>query len=56
MVKVSSCWKLNKLGVMTIKKEKEKEWIERIEALKNEIQFWVDKSSEKTIEIILLFY
>jgi len=53
---VKSCWKLNKLGVMTIKKTEQKEWEERIDALKEQIQYWIDNSSEKTIEIIELFY
>ena len=55
-VLVKSCWKLNKLGVMTIKKRKENEWIERIIKLKQQIHHWVDNVSEKTIEIIQLFY
>ena len=55
-VLVKSCWKLNKLGVMTIKKTKENEWIERMLKLKQQIQHWVDNVSEKTIEIIELFY
>ena len=53
---VKSCWKLNKLGVMTISKIKQKEWEERIETLKQQIQYWIDNTIEKTIEIIELFY
>ena len=53
---VKSCWKLNKLGVMQIIKTKQKEWEERIETLKQQIQYWIDNPSEKTIEIIELFY
>ena len=53
---VKSCWKLNKLGVMTISKTKQKEWEERIETLKQQIQYWIDNTTEKTIEIIELFY
>jgi hypothetical protein len=52
--KISSCWKLNKLGLMSIKKEKE--WEERINKLKSEIQYWIDNKTEKTVEIIELFY
>jgi hypothetical protein len=37
-------------------KTKEKEWEERIEILKEQIQYWIDTPSEKTIEIIQLFY
>jgi hypothetical protein len=53
---VKSCWKLNKLGVMQIMKTKQKEWEERIEILKQQIQYWIDNPTEKTIEIIELFY
>ena len=53
---VKSCWKLNKLGVMQITKAKQNEWEERIQALKQQIQYWMDNSTEKTIEIIELFY
>jgi hypothetical protein len=53
---VKSCWKLNKLGVMQITKTKQKEWEEQIESLKQQIQYWIDNPTEKTIEIIELFY
>ena len=53
---VKSCWKLNGLGVMLIAKTKEKEWLERINTLKTEIQYWVDNPTVKTIEIIQLYY
>ena len=53
---VKSCWKLNKLGVIQIMKSKEKEWDERINILKQQIQYWIVHSTEKTIEIIQLFY
>ena len=55
-VLVKSCWKLNKLGVLTIPRNKEKEWEERIETLKQQIQYWIDNPTEKTIEIVELFY
>ena len=55
-VLVKSCWKLNKLGVMQITKTKQKEWEERIETLKQQIQYWIDNPTEKTIEIVELFY
>jgi hypothetical protein len=53
---VKSCWKLNKLGVMQITKTKQKEWEDRIKNLKQQIQYWIDNKTEKTIEIIELFY
>ena len=53
---VKSCWKLNKLGIMQITKTKQEEWEERIETLKQQIQYWIENPTEKTIETIELFY
>jgi hypothetical protein len=53
---IKSCWKLNKLGVLHIAKSKQKEWTERINTLKQQIQYWIDNPTEKTIEIIQLYY
>ena len=55
-VLVKSCWKVNKLGVMQIMKTKESEWNEKMECLKQQIQYWVDNPTEKTVEIVELFY
>jgi hypothetical protein len=56
--KVTSCWTVNKLGICTVKKTKEKEWSQRLEALKNQVEYWMNPENklEKTIEIIQLFY
>jgi len=54
--KIKSCWKLNKNGIMSILSSKKEEWEERILALKNQIQYWIDNQTEKTIEIVELFY
>jgi hypothetical protein len=53
---VKSCWRLNKLGVIQIVKTKQNEWNTRIECLKQQIQYWIDNPTKKTIEIIELFY
>ena len=53
---IKSCWKLSKFGIMQIMKTKEKEWEERIDILKQQIQYWIDNPTQKTIEIIELFY
>lgn len=54
--KITSCWLLNGKGICTIKKTKQKEWNERLEALKSQIGYWIDNKTEKTIEIVQLFY
>ena len=47
---------LSKLGIMTIVKSKVNEWEERIQNLIQQIQYWIENPTEKTIEIIELFY
>lgn len=54
--KIMSCWGVNGKGVMALKKTKLKEWVERINVLNNQIQLWIDYPSDKTIEIVQLFY
>jgi len=54
--KITSCWGLNKERIMSIKKCKEKEWTERINALKTQIQYCIDNPTDKTIEVVQLFY
>jgi hypothetical protein len=54
---ITSCWKLNKTsGILHIDPKKETEWKERINALCEQIQYWIDNPSDKTVEIIELFY
>lgn len=53
---IKSCWKLNKQGIMGISKNKVKEWEDRINCLKQQIHYWVENKSDKTVEIVELFY
>ena len=55
--KIKSCWSINKsTGLCYIQKSKENEWNKRLDFLKEIINKWLFKNSEKTIEIIKLFY
>jgi hypothetical protein len=54
--KVSSCWRLNGLGVMTIMKTRQTEWDLRINTLKEQVEYWINNGTDKTVEIIELFY
>lgn len=54
--KVTSCWKTNKLGVYSIPVSKQPEWNMRIETLLNTIQQCIASPTEKTIDIVELFY
>ena len=54
--KITSCFITNKQGFYTIKKSKINEWTYRLTVLKNEIEYWLTHKTEKTIEVINLFY
>jgi hypothetical protein len=56
--KVTSCWSLNGKGICTVKKIKQKEWSERLEALTDQIEYWInpENKTDKTVEIVQLFY
>ena len=53
---VKSCWKLNKDGIMQVRKSKKLEWEERIKCLKAQIDYWSKNPTDKTVEIIELYY
>lgn len=55
---INSCWGVNGKGLLNIKKTKKIEWKDRLEALKNQIEYWssIENKTEKTVEIIQLFY
>ncbi len=52
--KISSCWSVNKQGIITIKKQKE--WLQRLDVLKDQITYWCNNESSKIVEVIQLFY
>jgi hypothetical protein len=51
---IKSCWAINKNGIFAIKKEKE--WTQRLNALEQNIKYWTVNATNKTVEIIQLFY
>ena len=55
---ITSCWSINQKGICTIKKSKKNEWDERLNVLKQHINYWINPSNitTKTIEIIHLYY
>jgi hypothetical protein len=55
--KIKSCWKLNKhTGIIGLEQKKIKEWDERIKTLVEQINYWIKNPTEKTVEIVELFY
>jgi hypothetical protein len=55
---INSCWGVNKNGICIIKNTKQKEWNDRLNTLKRQIEYWIKEEniSDKTIEVIHLFY
>ena len=55
---IKSCWKLNKQGIICIGPNvfNQNLWMERLGVLKEQIQYWMDNSSDKMVEIVQLFY
>lgn len=56
--KIQSCWKLLKTGFLVLNKTKITEWNDRLNSLRNQIEYWCDPNNktDKTIEIIQLYY
>ena len=57
-IKIKSCWKLLKNGIIVVDKLKETEWNERLKNLKKQIEYWCNPNNvtNKTIEVIQLYY
>jgi hypothetical protein len=54
--RISSCWKVGKDGILRISDKQKTNWNNRLEKLKEIIDYWTKNVSEKTIEIVELFY
>ena len=55
---ITSCWGINKKGICVVKKSKKEEWNDRLQALTQQINYWIDPNNKtnKTIETRQLFY
>ena len=54
--KVRSCFTTDKNGITKVAKAKQTEWNNRINCLKSHIQYWSEQETEKTVEIVHLFF
>lgn len=54
--KITSCWGIDGRGMAVVKKNKDDEWKKRLSVLKTQIQYWIDNTPEKMVEIIQLYY
>jgi hypothetical protein len=57
-INITSCWGQDKKGICVVKKSKKSEWTQRLNVLKNHINYWINpaNTTNKTIETIQLFY
>ena len=53
---IKSCWGYNTTGLCVVKKSAKKEWDERLDALSKQIQYWYENRTDKTVEVVQLFY
>lgn len=53
---VTSCWGTNTSGISAVKKSKRTEWKHRLKALKETIDYWLTSRTDRTVEIVQLFY
>jgi hypothetical protein len=55
-VKIKSCWSINSQGISVVNKNDSKEWKKRLLQLSEQVQYWIDNKTDKTVEIIQLYY
>jgi len=53
---VTSCWGITKAGICQVKPSKMNEWNTRLSSLQSVIEYWIHHDSERTVEIIQLYY
>jgi hypothetical protein len=55
---ITSCWGQDKKGLCVVKKSKKNEWIQRLNVLEEQINYWINQANttNKIIETIQLFY
>jgi hypothetical protein len=56
--KITSCFGVNGHGICCVKKSKKKDWNERLNILKDTVNYWINEENKtnKTIEPVELFY
>jgi hypothetical protein len=55
--KVLNPWSVDKKsGIIKVSKTQEKNWKNRLKCLRDQIKYWIKNDTDKTIEIIQLFY
>ena len=52
--KISSCFKTNKKGIVCV--DKTSNWKDRLHKLEKTVNYWLNNTTNKTIELVELFY
>jgi hypothetical protein len=55
-VKVRSCFTTDKTGLLKVAKTKQPEWNQRIASLMSQIRHWSGVKTDKTVEVVSLFF
>jgi hypothetical protein len=54
---IPSCWTTsNNKGLPVVSKRRKVDWDNRLISLKEQIQYWIDNRTDKTLEVVQLFY
>lgn len=53
---ITSCWDNNSVGLCRIKRNKQKEWSDRLKTLEFRIRHWIATTSKKMLEVEHLFF
>jgi hypothetical protein len=54
--KISSCWTMNKQGILEVNKNNSKRWNDRLKSLTSQVKYWINNKTDKMLECIQLFY
>ena len=54
--RVDSCWKRGKDGIIKLTNSDRIEWDQRLAVLSSQIEYWMNNQTQKTVEVIELFY
>jgi hypothetical protein len=54
--KISSCWRIGNDSIIRIQKNKQTEWDIRLNTLREQIKYWIDNTTSKTLEVVQLFF
>jgi hypothetical protein len=54
--KISGCWSVNNKGIAHVPVKKASQWERRLQKLDETVKYWIKNPTDKTIELVHLFY